>query len=308
MKPEGLPIGRLQSPPPSLWEGITGLFNPRFPAGEACKRFLRAVRRQPRTDLVRLSRAVHTAVFAPPGTGKSTGLAIPHLLTCTDAMVNVDFKGELYRATAEHRRRVFGHQIVALDPYKLVTEHPDSFNPLDWIDKDARTAVDDIRDLAEALVIRTGQEKDPHWTDSAEEWIGSMIALVVVCGEPEDRSLQTVRDVLTNPAKMEIAIKMLCSSTEWGGMLARMGGKLLQFKDKELGSVMTTTNRMLRFLDTPLVADSTRSSSFDPSQLNRGAMTVYLVLPPEHMRAQSALLRMWIGSMMRAVVKGGLRG
>ena len=31
------------------------------------------------------------------------------------------------------------------------------------------------------------------------------------------------------------------------------------------------------------------------------------MLPPEHMRAQSPLLRMWIGSLLRAVVRGGLQ-
>jgi type IV secretion system protein VirD4 len=31
------------------------------------------------------------------------------------------------------------------------------------------------------------------------------------------------------------------------------------------------------------------------------------VLPPQHVRAQQALLRLWIGSMLRAVVKGGLQ-
>ena len=36
-------------------------------------------------------------------------------------------------------------------------------------------------------------------------------------------------------------------------------------------------------------------------------MTVYLILPPEHQRAQSPLLRMWIGSLLRAVVRGGLQ-
>ncbi len=36
-------------------------------------------------------------------------------------------------------------------------------------------------------------------------------------------------------------------------------------------------------------------------------MTVYLVLPPDHMRAQSGLLRLWVDSMMRAVVRGGLQ-
>jgi type IV secretion system protein VirD4 len=87
-----------------------------------------------------------------------------------------------------------------------------------------------------------------------------------------------------------------------------LGHQLAQFKDKELASVLTTTNRFLRFLDTPAVAASTVASSFDPSRLNGGRTTIYLVLPPEHMRAQSPLLRLWIGALLRAVIKGGLRG
>src|SRR5262249_43697462 len=51
----------------------------------------------------------------------------------------------------------------------------------------------------------------------------------------------------------------------------------------------------------------TGASSFDPAELRDGKTTVYLVLPPEHFRAQSGLLRMWIGSMLRAVVRGGLQ-
>jgi type IV secretion system protein VirD4 len=55
------------------------------------------------------------------------------------------------------------------------------------------------------------------------------------------------------------------------------------------------------------VADSTKASSFNPDDLRKGKMTVYLVLPPEHMRAQSPLLRTWISSLLRAVVRGGLQ-
>ena len=71
--------------------------------------------------------------------------------------------------------------------------------------------------------------------------------------------------------------------------------------------VLTTTNRFLKFLDTIAIAESTRSSSFHPADLLKGKTTVYLCLPPEHMRAQSALLRMWIGAMLRGVVRGGLQ-
>jgi len=71
---------------------------------------------------------------------------------------------------------------------------------------------------------------------------------------------------------------------------------------------MTTTNRFLRFLDTLAIAESTgRNTSFDPADLCKGKMTVYLVLPPERMRAQASLLRLWIGSMLRVVVRNGLQ-
>jgi len=115
-----------------------------------------------------------------------------------------------------------------------------------------------------------------------------------------------VRDLLTDPRKMEAAIKLMCESTVWDGMLARLGHQLTHFKDKELNSTLTTTNRFLRFLDTLAVFDSTRTSSFSPADLLKGNMTVYLVIPPEHMTAQAALLRLWIGSTLRAVVRGGL--
>jgi type IV secretion system protein VirD4 len=254
-----------------------------------------------------MPKAVHTAVFAPTGVGKGVSCVIPFLLTSDESAVVVDFKGENCRLTAEHRRKAFGHQIVVLDPFKLVSQAPQTFNALDFISKDSPTAIDECRDLAEALVIRTGQEKDPHWIDSAEAWISALIALVVYYGEPNDRSLQTVRTLLSSPEKLEMAIKLMCASDAWDGMLARMGSQLTHFKDKELGSTLTTTSRFLRFLDTLAVADSTKTSSFDPADLRKGKMTVYLILPPEHMRAQSPLLRMWIGSLLRAVVRGGLQ-
>ena len=46
---------------------------------------------------------------------------------------------------------------------------------------------------------------------------------------------------------------------------------------------------------------------FNPADLLRGRMTVFLILPTEHIRTQSALLRLWIGSMLRVCIKGGLQ-
>ena len=307
----GLIIGRVGgSGKQPFRKALDNLFKSWVPSKEACEQFLASIRFGRKSQppaLVRMPNAVHTAVFAPTGVGKGVSCVIPFLLSSDESAVVVDFKGENFKLTAEHRRKVFGHQIVVLDPFKLVSQAPQTFNALDFISKDSPTAIDECRDLAEALVIRTGQEKDPHWVDSAEAWVAALIALVVHYGEPNDRSLQTVRTLLSSPDKLEMAIKLMCSSDAWDGMLARMGSQLTYFKDKELSSTLTTTSRFLRFLDTLAVSESTKTSNFNPNDLRQGKMTVYLVLPPEHQRAQSPLLRMWIGSLLRAVVRGGLQ-
>jgi type IV secretion system protein VirD4 len=301
----GLILGHIHGKPDKL-RGTLALFDRSIPARSACQKFLMAFQRKPPKFLVRLTRAVHTAIFAPTGVGKGVSCVIPFLKTCPDSCVVVDFKGENYLETAADRQRM-GQRVVVLDPYRIVTQEPDTFNPLQPIDRESPTAIDECRDLAEALVVRTGQEKDPHWNDSAEVWIAAMTAAVVAFADDADKSLQSVRRVLTDSQRMEEVIKLLCESDAWDGMLARLGGQLTNFKDKELSSTLTTTNRFMRFLDTIAIAENTKQSNFNPADLLTGSMTVYLVLPPEHMRAQSPLLRLWIGSLLRAVVKGGLQ-
>jgi type IV secretion system protein VirD4 len=303
----GLIVGRMALARPRFIEGVRGLFNLQLKAAEACERFMLSMRKlQPPVALVRLVRAVHVLVTAPTGAGKGVSLVVPFLRTSTDSAVVVDFKGELYQLTAD-ARRLMGHKVVVLDPFKVVTQTPDQFNVLDEIEADSPLAIDDARSLAEALVIRTGDEKDPHWTDSAELWISAMVAAVTQFGEVGNRSLQTVRTLLTDPVKMDKIIKLMSDSDAANGMIARLGNQLTHYKGTELGSVMTTTNRFLRFLDTLAIAESTKASTFDPKELRNGKMTIYLVLPPEHMRTQSPLLRMWIGALLRAVVRGGLQ-
>ncbi len=305
----GLLIGTLfDLERPSFKTAALALFNSRLASEVACKRFLRSIfpKIEKTPPRVRLSQAVHTGIFAPTGVGKGVSCVIPFLLECPDSCVVVDFKGENALITAECRRRM-GHRVVLLDPYGMVTRNPDCLNPIDFIRKDSPDVIDEIRDLAESLVIRTGQEREPHWNDSAETWIAAATAAVVEYGDSDDRSLQTVRDLLSaGPGKLDIMAKLLCESQACDGMLSRFGYQLTQFKDKELASTLTTTNRFLRHLDTLAVAASTRTSTFNPSDLLTGKMTVYLILPPEHARTQSPLLRTWISSLLRAVLRGGL--
>jgi type IV secretion system protein VirD4 len=301
----GIIIGYLETGAPSKLSAARGLFSPWVGSRDAVDQFLDAVFHSKRRRLVRLSTSVHTAVFAPTGAGKGVGIAIPTLLTCPDSMVVIDPKGENYEKTAAVRRAM-GHKVVRIDPFNVCGPGGDTFNPLERIVASYRDALDDCRALAEMLVVRTGEEKETHWNDGAEAFLAAVIALVVLLAKGEERSLQFVREILTDPESLAKAIAKMRESKAWDGMLARMGGRLSHYRDRELASTLTTANRHTGNLDTPAIAKITTSSSFDPAELRPGKMTVYIVLPPKHLRTQASLLRMLIGTFMLAVVQGGL--
>ena len=129
----------------------------RLPAGDAVTTFLQScqgrIARKPR-HLVRLTEAVHTLVAAPTGVGKGRSCIVPFLLDCPESCVVIDIKGgENAKKTAKAREQM-GHRVVLLDPFKVVTSHPDTFNPMAFIDPDSPTAIEDCRALAEAAVAR----------------------------------------------------------------------------------------------------------------------------------------------------------
>ena len=302
---DGLIVGHIEGKT-STWAGITALFDRRLPAAAAVRRYLESCRRRAARNLVRLNTAVHTCVFAPTGVGKGVSCVIPHLLTNTLSCVVIDFKGELARTTADARRRM-GHKCVLLDPYRVVTDTPDTFNPFDFIDPESELAIDDCRDIAEALVVRTGQEKEPFWNDAAETWLTAMSCLLVNLKPKVAANLAELKTLLSDTTLMQQSIVKMIESDAWGGVLSRLGHALTHSKDKELHSTLTSTNRHFRWVDSPAIAASTAKSSFDPAELLTGKMTIFLILSPERMRSQAGLLRLWVSSMFRAIIRGGLQ-
>lgn len=179
----GAIIGRL---PKELCDdklpSVRALFDGRLGAKEACQAFWRRLQASA-DEFVRLANAVHTLVVCRSGGGKNVQYIEPFLLSCPESSLVFDPKSaENAKLTGEHRRKVFGHRIVLLDPYKLATTTPDTLNPLDFIDKDDPQCLDKCQRLANALIVREPDEKEPHWNDSAEIVLKSLIAMVVQYG------------------------------------------------------------------------------------------------------------------------------
>lgn len=289
---------------------ILPLFHPGIDDKAACKSLLAT-----RAEVLVRPEAVHWSVFAPTGAGKGVSCVLPHLLTCEDSIVSVDFKTENLIIAGDARRAM--GRVVALNPFGCMAKpgEPlhgmpfDTFNPLDFIDKASPLAIDEVKALASELVITNGNEKEPFWNQSAEAFISALTAAAVVYGRGENRTLQAVRSQLSDPVLLAAMIEIMSDAPECEGMLSRLAKQLQHFREKQLSIVLASTNRHLDFMDSVPVRDCMMTSSFDPAELVTGTdpMSIFMTIPPDQIATKSALLRMWIGSFLRAVVKCGLQ-
>lgn len=294
----GILLGGVPPPPPLLAAGW--LF--RAPWGQsevACRLFFHSFRRTPLP--VRINRGVHCLVCAPTGAGKGVSLLIPHLLTDPGSCVVIDPKGENHARTAAARRRM-GQRVVTLDPFGVTGGPGDSLNPLDLIDPDRREWLDDVRALCDALVVRTGLEHEPHWSEAAVLFLTGVTAFVARY-EARDRTLSYVADILASPVALPRVQQQLAADPD--PMLARLGGQMQQFVDRERASVLTTANRALAFLGSHHLAGAVGRTTFPLDRLRDG-VTVFAVVPLMYLQSHSGYLRLLVTTLLRAVVRGGL--
>lgn len=254
------------------------------------------------TELIRLKNVIHGMVVAPAGAGKTVSVLAPNLLSYLGSCVVVDPKGELFGISASWRKQQ-GHKIILIDPFNVArTGQGLCFNPMALIDPNAIDFIDQCRDLANMLIVRTGKELQPYFDDMAEAVLTAIVAFVITqASTVEERNLQVVRDIVASPDKFA---KTLDAMREIPS-LSRQSNMLRWPKDKEMGSIMSTLQRHTTWLDSPAIAGHTCKNDFDPMELRAWPCTVYLCIPPHRMAATGAqLMRMWLGSFIRRCTQG----
>jgi type IV secretion system protein VirD4 len=167
--------------------------------------------------------------------GKGSALIIPNLLRWPHAALVIDPKGENASATWE-KRETFG-PVYVLDPFG-VADVPERLraacNPLENISADSTTAREDIRVIADGLVMRSN-EKDAVWDDGAVTVIAGLIAHAIITAETP--SLPAMRSLLKCPPDELVdvfaAIMRRCSGLI-GWLVSVMGGLLSRFECQQL--------------------------------------------------------------------------
>lgn len=182
------------------------------------------------------------------------------------------------------------------------------FNPLQVIeDLYAQKKYDEIIDeadvIADMIVVRSANEKDPHWNDKAKSLIRGMILFVTfaeLCQEDRDKyplNLPTVKrligDTFSSAQKIEKFVEF-CKENEF---LLSVADTILLIAEQERGSVLSTVLRHMDFLNSKNVQDSLSRNDFQLDDIRIHPKTIYLVIPANKISSYNRLARLWIATI-----------
>jgi type IV secretion system protein VirD4 len=264
-------------------------------------------------------------LFGPSGSGKTRRLLYPNLLGLQDwSILVVDPKGLL--ATLCHDKRQ-GQQIV-IDPYHVTNLPSVGINPLSPLDPEDEDFADDCLALARAIIEIRGDEPDPHWPESAQDLVCSLIAYVIL--KPLAPSYLLIRDDQQEDDLLEplpkVTPDLACVRRLLGlreGKLKRlihdmislgevMGHEELSIKagrfasinpaNEELNSIVSNALTQTRWLDSRPIKRSLTGGSFDFAEMKDRVITVFLVLPPKRLITHAAYTRLIITSVMQPLL------
>lgn len=247
----------------------------------------------------------HMLTIAGARSGKGAALIIPNLLRWPHNALVIDPKGEAAIATNTERKRKMGQKVHVLDPFGVSGLKTACFNPLAAIDPNDPNAREDIKVLADGLVLRH-DPSSAHWDDGALDVIAGVMAYVLHTEEPANRTLNKVREIIADKDIGKIADAMDGNSA-LGNLMTGAAGRLLR-TGKESTHFLSGANANTAWLDSGAMQDMLSRSTFDLADLKAKNCTVFLVLPSHLLSEHGRFLRLFVRAALNAMAKGGTRG
>lgn len=267
----------------------------------------------------------HVLTVAPTRAGKGVGLVVPNLLNYAGSVLVVDPKGENWAVTHRWRKEGLGQRVVCLDPFHAALPEgtpTDSINPLDWLVDPSWAPetylernpglLDEVSMIADAMIVRPADEKEPHWNDKCQTLLKGLILTVVYGLGPGGRHLGTVRKLLTGGMEqLQGYFASLGKRAEDGyWVVGRAAREISAMGREEFKNVVSYALKQTEFLDSPLAGKclggegKDERGSFDLRTLKTGApVSIYLVLPPHYLAQYARLFRLWITMAMAAMTR-----
>ncbi len=262
----------------------------------------------------------HAFIFAPSGSGKSSGLVIPTLLSWPHSVLVLDVKAELWHHTAGYRSKNLGNCCVRWDPASLKSARS---NPLFQIQPGPEDVAGAML-LADNLVDPDGKNQHRDFFQQSAHQLLVGLILHTLYAEPE-KTLAHAAHILADSehtlARMLGADHALGRSVNgeklhWlddeknrtltHPVVADAARALLEQDPRTRSSIVATAQSHLALYHDPLVAAATETSDFTPSDLvdpTGDPVSLYLTVAPAELVRLRSLIRIQLNQFCQALTR-----
>lgn len=245
----------------------------------------------------------HLITIAGSRAGKGRSVIVPNLITYPGSVLAIDPKGDLAGITADWRAVALRQRVFVLDPFgvagRVAEDHGGGFNPLTILTLDSPSLIEDAGLIADALVVPAPGAKDPHWDESAKQFLEGVILHVATAPAYEGkRDLVSVYECLME-GFVDLRGEMEDNNAADFAVIS-LASHFFDKPDVERSGVLSTLRRHIRFLGYGQMKNVLRRHSFDLRDLKTGNVTVYLSLPAMRMGTCSRWLRLFVNLALAA--------
>ena len=226
----------------------------------------------------------HILILGGSGSGKSSCLAIPSLMSWKSRVFAIDIKGELSERTKNRRL-----QTKIFNPFDPSTA---GFNPF-YILQNSRNVAQDAREIALAMIQGESRSNDPYWIQSAQTFLTGAIIHFYTQGKNFN---ETVRAIQSTPP-----VRLIEEIAESESEEARMYvNQLVGMDPKTIAGVYSEiSNHIMIFaVDRDIRESFERANTITPQDLEEG-YDIFITIPEDKLEQWKSLLTLIVNQFMK---------
>lgn len=240
---------------------------------------------------LRVERPLSVLVYAPPGTGKTSGIIIPSLLAEKGSCLVMDPKGEICDITRPVKAKT--HKIIRFAPAEPGSAQ---WNPLSKTElpKSFEETQAYVGRIAEALIIGSDNGSDQHWIESGRA-LFRFWAMFLIWRDGETSLGTIVKESVGGIAGAQAALNLVLEdySAKLPDEIKVEGFKFSRMEGAQFDGVIGTLNTKTKLFSDKTVATNTSKSDFTFGELRAKPTAIYFVIPINDMARMKPLVSLF---------------
>ncbi|EJJ26254.1 Ti-type conjugative transfer system protein TraG [Rhizobium sp. CF142] len=246
--------------------------------------------------------STHMLFFAGSGGYKTTSNVVPTALRYTGPLICLDPSTEVAPMVVEHRTRVFGREVMVLDPTNPIM----GFNVLDGIET-SKQKEEDIVGVAHMLLsesVRFESSTGSYFQSQAHNLLTGLLAHVMLSPEYAGRrNLRSLRQIVSEPEPSVLAMLRDIQENSGSAFIRETLGVFTNMTEQTFSGVYSTASKDTQWLSLDSYAALVCGNAFKSSDIVSGRKDVFLNIPASILRSYPGIGRVIIGALINAMIQ-----